>query len=236
MPYLFSASERRQKLNQAQIMLIFTPQLVEDPLVALQEIIEHVDVIQVRPKGLGIKSQEPSSARECLDWSQKVLHAVKVLGPARPLVLVNDRVDVAQMLMHNGLDGVHLGQEDTPWQVARELLGPAPLIGLSTHSYDQVRHAADTSIDYLGFGPIFATATKALKASNNAVSAWVAHRSSQQPLFPIGGITPSNAWQLTPVGRAAIASGILCSPDPKQTASDVRRALTTRGKQNRLHC
>lgn len=233
MPYLFSASERRKKLSDAKLMLIFTPQLVEAPLEALAQVVDHVDVIQIRPKGLGAESQAPSSARECLDWSEKVLQAIKHLGSARPLVLVNDRVDVAKTLMHNGLDGVHLGQHDTPWQVARELLGSDPLIGLSTHDYDQVRHSARASVDYLGYGPVFSTSTKGLKAGNNSVAAWVAHRSSTRPLFPIGGITPENAWQLTPVGRAAVASSLLCSEDPRQAALALRKSLTARGSQRR---
>jgi len=214
-------------------MLIFTPELVENPMAALQQVIELVDVIQVRPKGLGANSQEPSIAHDCLHWSREVLKALKPLGQARPLVLVNDRVDVAKTLMHDGLDGVHLGQEDTPWLVARDLLGPDPLIGLSTHSYDQVRKTDGTSLDYLGFGPVFSTSTKGLTASNNSVSAWVAHRSTSLPLFPIGGITPSNAWQLTPVGRAAVASSLLCSPAPEKAAQELKRAMTARGVEKR---
>lgn len=233
MPHIFSASQRRARLERAQLMLIFTPELVSNPMTALEQVIEQVDVIQVRPKGLGSQSLEPSSARDCLHWSKEVISALKPLGQARPLVLVNDRVDVARTLRGDGVDGVHLGQEDTPWQLARELLGPDPLIGLSTHSYDQVRSAEGTSIDYLGYGPIFSTETKGLKASNNSVSAWVAHRSCQIPLFPIGGITPTNAWQLTPVGRAAVASSLLCSEEPEQAARDLKRALTARGAHRR---
>ncbi len=235
MPFQFSAPERRTKLAQAKLMLIFTPQLVNEPMEALGKALEHVDVIQVRPKDLGTKSQNPSSARECLNWANQVLQAVKPLGAARPLVLINDRVDVAKTLMHQGVDGVHLGQDDTPWQVARDLLGPDPLIGLSTHDYDQVRGCANTSVDYLGFGPIFSTKTKGLGGNNNSVSAWVAHRSSNQPLFPIGGITPENAWQLAPVGRVAVASSLLCADDPKQAAQKILSALGARGTEKRQH-
>jgi thiamine-phosphate pyrophosphorylase len=233
MPHLFSASERRAKLSNAQLMLIFTPQLVNTPLDTLRKLIEHVDVIQVRPKNLGKESGTPSTAKDCLDWSRQVMDTLQPLASDRPLVLVNDRVDVAKSLIDQGVDGVHLGQEDTPWQLARDLLGPEALIGLSTHNYDQVRRAADTSIDYVGFGPIFPTTTKGLDAGDNSVPAWVAHQSCQIPLFPIGGITPSNAWQLCPVGRAAVASSVLCAEDPKQAALAVRKGLTNRGSQKR---
>lgn len=214
-------------------MLIFTPQLVSNPLEKLREVAELVDVIQVRPKDLGSESQNPSSARDCLNWSNQVLEAVKALGASRPLVLVNDRVDVARTLMHDGVDGVHLGQDDTPWQVARELLGPEPLVGLSTHDYDQVRNCANTSVDYLGFGPIFSTTTKGLKGGNSSISAWVADQSSNLPLFPIGGITAENAWQLAPVRRAAVASSLLCANNPKQAADTILSALGARGTEKR---
>ncbi|MCP5021875.1 MAG: thiamine phosphate synthase [bacterium] len=233
MPYQFSASERRTRLTQARLMLIFTPQLLDNPLEKLYEVAEVVDIIQVRPKDLGSESQNPSSARDCLSWSNQVLQSIKALGDSRPLVLVNDRLDVARTLMHDGVDGVHLGQDDTPWQVARELLGPDLLVGLSTHDYNQVRNCANASVDYLGFGPVFPTATKELKGGNGSVSAWVAHQSSAQPLFPIGGITPENAWQLAPVRRAAVASSLLCADNPKQAAETILSALGARGTEKR---
>ncbi len=236
MSHLFSANERRTKLAQAQLMLIFTPQLVVSPMKALAKVLQHVDVVQVRPKDLGSDSQNPSSARACFDWAHKVLEAVTPLGASRPLVLVNDRVDVTKALIESGIDGVHLGQDDTPWRVARDLLGPSPLIGLSTHDYDQVRNGSNASVDYLGFGPVFSTKTKGLEGNNNSVSAWVAHRFSPLPLFPIGGITPENSWQLAPVGRAAVASSLLCSEDPELAALEIKAALNARGTEKRQPC
>ena len=233
MPYLFSASERRKKLNQAQLMLIFTPQLVQAPMDVLAQIIGKVDAVQVRPKGLGAESGSPSSAKECVDWANRVLKAARPLGSDRPLILVNDRVDVAKSLLHNGVDGCHLGQDDTPWQLARELLGPDALIGLSTHSYEQVRRASDTTVDYLGFGPVFPTSTKGLHKGNQSVQAWVASDSSPKPIFPIGGITEHNAWQLSPIGRAAVASGVMCVPDPVRSIAAIRQVLTSRGSGKR---
>ena len=74
------------------------------------------------------------------------------------LLIVNDRCDLAMAV---DADGVHLGQEDLPITYARRLLGPDKIIGLSTHTVAQVREAVSGQPDYIGFGPIFSTSTKA---------------------------------------------------------------------------
>ncbi|MEZ5974365.1 MAG: thiamine phosphate synthase [Planctomycetota bacterium] len=120
-------------------------------------------------------------------------------------------------------------------QVAREVLGSDPLIGLSTHNYREVRAADDLPVDYLGFGAVFATSTKEVLAATRTVPSWVASSHSRVPVFPIGGITELNAWQLAPVGRAAVASGILAQADPAHAAAAIRRALTQSGANRRRH-
>jgi thiamine-phosphate pyrophosphorylase len=84
--------------------------------------------------------------------------AVKIARNAKVCILINDRVDIAMM---SDADGVHLGQDDLPTAAARELLGPDAVIGISTHSLQQVRDAlAGGNADYIAFGPIFPTSTK----------------------------------------------------------------------------
>ena len=73
------------------------------------------------------------------------------------LLFINDRVDLALAV---DADGVHLGQDDMPSEVARDLLGSDRLLGRSTHSIDQVHQAQQEPVDYLGFGPIHSTAVK----------------------------------------------------------------------------
>jgi thiamine-phosphate pyrophosphorylase len=87
-----------------------------------------------------------------------VVAALRIAREHGVTLLINDRVDIA---MVTGADGVHLGQDDLPAQEARKLLGPDAIVGLSTHSIEQVKAAMNEPIDYIAFGPVFSTATKA---------------------------------------------------------------------------
>ena len=228
-----TAQNRQQALRAARLMLIFTPELCAQPEACLREVWPFVDVVQIRPKPLGAQAQAPAEARATLRWCEAVLELGAGLRGPRPLLLVNDRVDVACSLAGEGIDGVHLGQEDTPPAIAREELGPEALIGWSTHDYDEVRRAHAEPVDYLGFGAVFPTQTKATTTPNHCVHSWVASSTTQHPVFPIGGITVDNAWQLAPVGRAAVGAGILQHADPAQAAQAIRRSLRPRGPQSR---
>ena len=220
-------------LRDARLMLVFTPELCEDPLDRLALVWEHIHVLQIRPKGIGEHSILPTSARETLAWTERILDMARSLGPTRPLILINDRVDVAAALLGAGVDGVHLGQRDTPPKVARERLGPKALIGLSTHNHREVRQADQEPVDYLGFGAVFPTKTKVGTSKNHSVGSWVAAAHSNIPVFPIGGITPENAWLLRPGGRAAVGSGILNHANPSSAAQSIARALTGPPRQAR---
>lgn len=149
--------------------------------------------------------------------------------------MVNDRVDVAKALLGRGVDGVHVGRGDMPANAARTVLGTGALIGLSTHTTQDLGQAWDAPVDTLGYGPIFPTATKGYGTSAAQADAprplgperaWVAHESSPIPLFPIGGIDLSNIDQLERVGRAAVGSAVLSAVDPGVAARGLRQALT----------
>ena len=216
---LLSGPTRRAQLERARLLLVFTPEACAgDPLEVLARAIEAVDLIQVRPKPLG-EPRARTSAREALDWTRRVL----ALRADRPVpVLVNDRLDVARTLREEGCDGVHLGQDDAPPEVARALLGPEALIGRSTHDARQVALAGLEPVDYLGLGPVFPSATKGHSHALGPERVWVAAEGSPVPLFPIGGIDLSNADELDRVGRAAVCGGVLAADDPAAAA----RALT----------
>lgn len=106
-----------------------------------------VGMLQIREKQL--------SDRELLDACEQILQITR--GTATRFV-VNDRADIAAIC---GADGVHLGQDDIPIHQARKLLRPGQFVGLSTHSLDQAREAIAAGADYIGFGPIYPTPTKA---------------------------------------------------------------------------
>jgi len=231
-----SEDNYRERLGEARLLLIFTPELVleGDPLERLRLLIPHVDVIQVRPKPVAseqsaqLAADPPAEARATHDWTEQVLELVASAEPdgeARPLIMVNDRVDVAMALRGRGCAGVHLGQSDLPASEARALLGEDALIGLSTHDMRDVAMTLDQPIDYLGYGPVFASTTKGYSEARGPETAWVASEAVGLPVFPIGGITPANATELKSVGRAAVSSALLSAADPVKAALTLRAAL-----------
>lgn len=149
----------------------------------------------------------------------------QVLGDV-PLI-VNDRLDVA---LAAGADGVHLGQSDLPVARAREIAGPDFLIGWSAATEAEIGYAealAPGTIDYLGIGPIFATATKpdAGEALGADRVAELAARTAL-PTVAIGGISTDNAGQITGVDGICVVSAICAAPDPRAAASELRKAMT----------
>jgi thiamine-phosphate pyrophosphorylase len=219
----------RERLAQARVLLLFTPDACgsRDPLAVLEAALPWIDIVQVRPKALGSQraARAPCEARATFEWTVKVLDVVKQDAAAEVLVTVDDRVDVAAALLHAGCAGVHLGQDDCPVAIARKMLGPQALIGLSTHSMEQVAEAQDLAADYLGFGPVQATATKGYATGLGAEAAWIAVQSSTQPVFAIGGIMRENAGELARVGRVAVASAILGADDPARAARELQALL-----------
>lgn len=222
----------RERLERAQLMLIFTPELCgeRDPLGVLAELLEFVDLVQVRPKAGPDAPGAPArtQAREAHDWCLRVLELIQARPELEVEVLVNDRVDVCAALWEQGLAGVHLGQQDMPCEQARELLGPHPLIGCSTHDAAQVVLTCEMDVDYLGFGPVHATDTKGYARGLGSEAAWVAHTASTLPLFAIGGIDHSNVAELQGVERIAVASALLCAADPARAARELRELLNSR--------
>lgn len=135
----------------------------------------------------------------CKGWSDAAMLATAILlveaaHAANALLIVNDRVSVARA---SGADGVHLGQGDGEIAAARAALGPRAIIGRSTHTLAQARAAADA--DYLGFGPVFGTATKTdaeQVTGPDGLAAAVA--ATALPVVAIGGI---NAATLLAIKR-----------------------------------
>jgi thiamine-phosphate pyrophosphorylase len=136
------------------------------------------------------------------------------------LFIVNDRCDLALAV---DADGVHLGQGDLPLDLARKVMGPEKLIGISTHNPDQVREASAGKPDYLGFGPIFKPGSKQDHDPVVGIEGLRAVRAlTSLPVFAIGGITVENVVEVMKAGAngVAVISAILKAPDIKQVVSD----------------
>ena len=127
--------------------------------------------------------------------------------------IVNDRCDLALAV---DADGVHLGQGDLPLDLARKVMGPDKLIGISTHNPDQVREASAGKADYLGFGPIFKPGSKQDHDPVVGLEGLRAMRKlTSLPIFAIGGIQVDQAGEVTRAGAngVAVISAILKAPD-----------------------
>jgi thiamine-phosphate pyrophosphorylase len=204
-------------------MGVFTPATLPagEELERLLAAAPFLDVVQVRVKEPD-RTDGPSPARALLEWTERVLAA---LPKERPLVIVNDRPDVARALRALGCDGVHVGQDDAAPRAVRAFLGSELLIGLSTHDARQVAAAQDEPVDYLGFGPVFPSATKGYAQGRGPEYAWAAAEASALPVFAIGGIDVTNAQELDNVGRAAVGAAIFAASDPAAAARELAELL-----------
>lgn len=137
------------------------------------------------------------------------------------LFIVNDDPYLAGEV---GADGVHLGQEDMNVAEARKIMGPDKIIGLSTHSKDQILAAAETRPDYIGIGPVFSTTTK--ESPNQPVGpmliSWAAEN-SLLPFVAIGGINENNITEVLKAGakNIAVVSAIMAAPDPGEATKQL---------------
>ena len=139
-------------------------------------------------------------------------------------LIVNDRVDIA---LACDADGVHLGQDDLPLAVGRQLMG-TKIVGISTHDIEQAQEAELNGADYIGFGPMFGTTTKNTGYAARGIDMLRQIRAAVKlPIVAIGGINEQNVKQVWQAGAdsAAIISDILGADDP---AAKVRRIASLR--------
>ncbi|MFM7264112.1 MAG: thiamine phosphate synthase, partial [Cyanobium sp.] len=124
-------------------------------------------------------------------------------------------------------DGVHLGQGDLPVAVARRLLGPAPLIGRSTHGLEQLRAAVAEGSDYLGVGQVHATPTKPGREPVGLAYVRAAAAEAPIPFFAIGGIDASTLAAVRQAGaeRVAVVRAITAAADPHGATATLLAAL-----------
>ncbi|AQG98391.1 thiamine-phosphate diphosphorylase [Burkholderia sp. KK1] len=141
--------------------------------------------------------------------------------------VVNDHVDVA---LAAGADGVHIGQRDLPADIARRLLGPDALIGLSVSNLDETAEADALAgiVDYLGAGPVYATPTKTDASAPCGIDGLAAIRAATRlPTVAIGGIQAHNAAEVMrarPAGLAVV-SAICKAPDPREAAASLAATI-----------
>ena len=139
------------------------------------------------------------------------------------LFIVNDHVDIALMV---DADGVHVGQEDMPVNEIRKIIGENKIIGLSTHSVEDVHKAVLQDVDYIGVGPIFPTTTKDRAAVGIEYMEYV-ERNIDLPYIAIGGIKESNLSQIVEKGakRIALVSEIVGADDIIEKVNSLNKII-----------
>jgi thiamine-phosphate pyrophosphorylase len=151
---------------------------------------------------------------------------VELALPYGAAVIVNDRADLARMA---GASGVHVGQEDLEPTAARAIVGDRAVVGLSTHSVEQVDAALREPVDYIAVGPVFGTRTKATgyEPVGLELVAAAATRAGERPVVAIGGITLETAPAVIGAGAAAVAviRDLLGEGDPSRRVAAYLRAI-----------
>jgi thiamine-phosphate pyrophosphorylase len=172
-----------------------------------------VDVVQLRDKTL--------DARALVDRARLVR---EVCADAGVPFIVNDRPDLA---VEVGADGVHVGQRDAPAHLARRILGPDAIVGLSTHDPADLAAAADDPVDYISAGPVVATPTKPGRPGTGVDYAATATRQSARPVFVTGGVTAERVPALVAAGirRFVVVRALTEAADPCGAARELRSAI-----------
>jgi thiamine-phosphate pyrophosphorylase len=172
-----------------------------------------VDVVQLRDKQL--------EARPLVRRARAVRRVCRDLGV--PFIL-NDRPDLA---LESGADGVHVGQEDAPPALARRILGPDAVVGLSTHSPDDLDGAVGAPVDYLSAGPVVPTPTKPGRPGTGLAYAALAAARASVPVFVTGGVSPDSVAPLVAAGvrHFVVVRWLTAAADPKEAARALRQAI-----------
>jgi thiamine-phosphate pyrophosphorylase len=172
-----------------------------------------VDVVQLRDKHL--------EARPLLERAAVVGAVCRAAGV--PFVL-NDRPDLALAV---GADGVHVGQDDAPVALARRILGPEAIIGLSTHGPADLAGAVAEDVTYISAGPVEATPTKPGRAGTGLGYVSQASARSTVPVFVTGGVTPEKVPALVAAGvrHFVVVRALTHAPDATSAARALRDAI-----------
>ncbi|HEV8624366.1 MAG TPA: thiamine phosphate synthase [Acidimicrobiia bacterium] len=172
-----------------------------------------VDIVQLRDKDLadGALLERAAVARDAA-------HA------AGALFVLNDRPDLAVAC---DADGVHVGQDDVPPAVARQIVGPDRLVGLSTHAPDELAASAAEPVDYVSAGPVEPTPTKPGRPGTGLAYIRFAAERSPHPFFVTGGVSAATLPAIAAAGatRFVVVRALTEAADPAAVAKDLRRVM-----------
>jgi len=212
---------RRERLRTARLYFVCDARpRGEDPEALLRAALRGgVDIVQLREKELG---------GEVIERSAQTFR--RVCDTYSALFIVNDDPHLA---LSCGADGVHVGQDDASAAEARKALGPDAIVGLSTHSEEQLAAAAGLPVDYVSVGPVWETPTKEGRAAVGLELVTHAAQSAPHPFFAIGGVDRDNAAQVVGAGarRLGIVRAIRDAENPMAAAEAIRDAFAEIGDE-----
>lgn len=161
------------------------------------------------------------STRQLLPLAQELRNRAREAGIT---FIVNDRLDLALAIE---ADGLHVGQDDLPASIARRLLMPGMILGVSSHSLEQAQQAQAEGADYVAVGSIYPTGTKPEFQLVGVALLRQVRPLIRVPLVAIGGITTRNVGEVIRAGAdgVAVISALCASPDPAQAARDFRAGI-----------
>lgn len=185
----------------------------------LEEVVEQavrggVTLVQLREK--------ECSSRE---FYELALRLKSCLAPYHVPLIINDRIDIALAV---DADGLHIGQQDLPYPIARRLLGKEKIIGLSVESLDDARRAEALDVDYIAVSPLFNTPTKTDTAPALEITGLrEISAGSHHPIVAIGGVSRANTPEIIRSGADGIAvvSAIMSAPSPQEAAASLRQLV-----------
>jgi thiamine-phosphate pyrophosphorylase len=206
--------DRRARLESARLYAVTDARVDRGDLPDFLEAIlsAGVDIVQLREK--------EADAGDIIRWGSAFREAAARHGA---LFIVNDRPDVALAVQ---ADGVHLGQNDLPVAVARRVLGPHAIIGLSCHATEDYERASPDA-DYLTAGPIHETPTKPGRPGTGVDLVRFAAANVDRPWFAIGGIDRSTVNEVVAAGarRIAVVRAVTEAEDPAAAVGELLSAL-----------
>jgi thiamine-phosphate pyrophosphorylase len=205
---------RRERLRTARLYFVCEARPQTDLESLLRAALTGgADIVQLREKELGRAEIERAAGT-----------FRRVADTFSALFILNDDPELARAC---DADGVHVGQDDVSAEQAREVLGPDAIVGLSTHSEEQIAASAGRPVDYISVGPIWETPTKEGRPAVGLELIRQAAERAPHPFFAIGGIDTGNAIQVVQAGaeRLCAVRAIRDAADPAAAAAELRQAF-----------
>lgn len=209
--------DARRRFGHVRLYILVTEELCSGDWLAVAEaaIDGGADCLQLREKDL------PDG-----ELAERARQLAALCRRRSVISIINDRPDIAVLA---DADGVHVGQEELSVADARRIVGPHGIVGVSTHTVEQARAAADQSPDYLAVGPMFATTTKPQDHVAGPQTLAQVGQMTSLPLVAIGGIDAGNVGAVVEAGGrcVCVCNAVIAQPDVAAAGRAIRAQLTT---------